>query len=175
MCFWKQFGSVLIFRFRTSCQDAASFPGDAGGGSSGLHGRLDTPIEPVLWPTARTESWRSCLTELPGGIGGVDSPVFFSCKVNSFQFSFMRSRRAIHSSACSGRGMPSHRFSMLARVGFEMAWLEEVGAATVEAAARAITGVLVVEEVAAWRLAWERPARRAREDDRRIIFGGGGE
>lgn len=98
----------------------------------------------------------------------MDSPAFFSCKVNSFQFSFMRSRRAIHSSACSGRGMPSHLFSMLARVGFEMAWLEEVGTAVVEAAVRAITGVLV-----AWRVAWERPARRAREDDRRIILAGG--
>jgi len=47
---------------------------------------------------------------------------FFSCGVNSAQGTFMRSRNAIHRSACSCGGMPSHRFSMLASVGLEMAW-----------------------------------------------------
>lgn len=51
----------------------------------------------------------------------IDVPAFFSWTVSSAQFSFMRSRRAIQSSACSVLGMPSHRFSMLARVGLEMA------------------------------------------------------
>ncbi len=37
--------------------------------------------------------------------------------------------RAIHSSACSCSGMPSHLFSMLASVGLEMAWMAEVDAA----------------------------------------------
>lgn len=45
--------------------------------------------------------------------------------VNSFQLPFMRSRKDIQRSACSCRGMPSHRFSMLARVGLEMAWVDE--------------------------------------------------
>jgi hypothetical protein len=44
--------------------------------------------------------------------------------VSSVQLSFMRSRRAIQSSACSCIGMPSHLFSMLASVGFEMACVE---------------------------------------------------
>lgn len=44
--------------------------------------------------------------------------------MSSAQLPFMRSRRAIQRSACSCRGMPSHRFSMLARVGLEMAWVE---------------------------------------------------
>ena len=48
-------------------------------------------------------------------------PAFFSCNVNSFQSLFMRSRRAIHRSACSCGGIASHRFSMLASVGLEMA------------------------------------------------------
>ena len=51
-------------------------------------------------------------------------PAFFSWRVSSAQLPFMRSRRAIHSSACSVWGMPSHRFSMLARVGLEMACVE---------------------------------------------------
>lgn len=70
----------------------------------------------------------------------VDSPAFFSWTVKSDQFSFMRSRRAIHSSACSCSGMPSHLFSMLARVGFEIAWPAET---TVEAAAREMREVVV--------------------------------
>lgn len=49
-------------------------------------------------------------------------PAFFSCVVNSFQSTFMRSLRAIHSSACSSGAICSHRFSMSARVGLEMAW-----------------------------------------------------
>ena len=58
-----------------------------------------------------------------------DLPAFFSLRVRSDQLSFMRSRRAIQSSACSCMGMPSHLFSMLASVGFEMAWVvEAVGA-----------------------------------------------
>lgn len=128
---------------------------------------VDAPIEAARLPAVHTgEAVGSGRAWIGSSISGVvDSPAFFSWKVNSFQFSFIRSRRAIHSSACSGKGMPSHLFSMLARVGFEMAWLVEEGAAAVEAAARAITGVLLV----AWRLAWERPARRAREDDRRIM------
>lgn len=103
----------------------------------------------------------------PGSIGGSDdaalglvvvhSPAFFSWRVRSAQFSFMRSRRAIHSSACSCRGMPSHLFSMLARVGLEMAW--------VEAAAR----VTMAEEVVAWRPALVTVARRAADVGRRII------
>ena len=58
-----------------------------------------------------------------------DLPAFFSWRVISFQFSFMRSRSDIHNSACSCSGMPSHRFSMLLRVGFEMAWVEAARAA----------------------------------------------
>lgn len=73
----------------------------------------------------------------------------------------MRSRSAIHNSACSCRGMPSHLFSMLARVGFEMAWPVE---AVVEAAARK------TREVVAWRLACERLARSTPDVDSRIIL-----
>lgn len=51
---------------------------------------------------------------------------------------------------------------MLARVGFEMACLEE---AAVEAAAREMRVVVVVG-----RLTWERPARSAPDVDSRIIF-----
>jgi hypothetical protein len=50
------------------------------------------------------------------------SPAFFSCGVNSAHGTFMRSRSAIHRSACSCGGMPSHLFSMFASVGLEMAW-----------------------------------------------------
>lgn len=96
-------------------------------------------------------------TMLCWGSGRVYSPAFFSWSVRSAQFSFMRSRRAIHSSACSCRGMPSHLFSMLARVGLEMAW--------VEAAAR----VTMAEEVVAWRPALVTVARRAADVGRRII------
>lgn len=53
-----------------------------------------------------------------------DVPDFFSWMVSWVQSSFMRSRSCIHSSACSVWGMPSQRFSMLARVGLEMAWVE---------------------------------------------------
>lgn len=49
------------------------------------------------------------------------APAFFSCIVISFQSTFMRSLSDIHKSACSWGGMSSHRFSMLARVGLEMA------------------------------------------------------
>lgn len=65
----------------------------------------------------------------------------------------MRSRSDIHSSACSVCGMPSHRFSMLASVGLEMA--------CVEAAAR---GTVVVVLVA------RRPARRSEVVEVRIIL-----
>lgn len=58
-------------------------------------------------------------------------PAFFSWGVNSVQLTFIRSRRVIHRSACSWGGMVSHRFSISASVGFEMAW---------EVAARACTG-----------------------------------
>ena len=50
-----------------------------------------------------------------------NKPAFFSCKVNSAQLVFMRSLSAIHRSACSCGGMPSHRFSIFASVGFEIA------------------------------------------------------
>ena len=50
-----------------------------------------------------------------------DIPAFFSFMVISVQSTFMRSRRAIHRSACSCGGIASHLFSMLARVGLEMA------------------------------------------------------
>ena len=50
-----------------------------------------------------------------------DLPAFFSWRVSSFQSTFMRSRRAIQRSACSCGGMASHRFSMLASVGLEIA------------------------------------------------------
>ena len=58
------------------------------------------------------------------GDSSIDLPAFFSWAVSSAQLPFMRSRRAIHRSACSWTGMPSHLFSMLASVGFEMAWVE---------------------------------------------------
>lgn len=48
-------------------------------------------------------------------------PAFFSCTVNSFQSTFMRSLKAIHKSACSCGGIASHRFSMLAKVGLLIA------------------------------------------------------
>jgi hypothetical protein len=48
-------------------------------------------------------------------------PAFFSCNVSSDQFTFIRSRRAIQSSACSCGGIASHLFSILASVGFEIA------------------------------------------------------
>lgn len=57
--------------------------------------------------------------------------------------------------------MPSHLFSILARVGFEMAWLAEV----VVDAAREMKVVVV-----AWRLTWERLARSAPDVDNRIIL-----
>lgn len=46
---------------------------------------------------------------------------FFSCTVSSPQDPFMRSLRLIHRSACSLGGMPSHLFSMSARVTLETA------------------------------------------------------
>lgn len=49
----------------------------------------------------------------------------------------MRSRSDIQSSACSVLGIPSHRFSMLARVGFEMAWVEAAALGTMVAGALA--------------------------------------
>jgi hypothetical protein len=49
------------------------------------------------------------------------APAFFSCMVISFQSTFMRSLSDIQRSACSWGGISSHRFSMLARVGLEMA------------------------------------------------------
>lgn len=48
-------------------------------------------------------------------------PAFFSWIVSSCQGTLIRSRRAIQSSACSWTGMPSHRFSILFKVGFEIA------------------------------------------------------
>lgn len=80
-----------------------------------------------------------------------DSPAFFSASVRSFQFSFMRSRRAIHRSACSRDGMLSHLFSMLASVGFEMAWPE--------AARQSVEGFAAVRS-------------RARDDEVRIMVDG---
>lgn len=65
--------------------------------------------------------------------GTQHAPAFFSCMVSSFQLPLMRSRRDIQRSACSCRGMPSHRFSMLARVGLEMAWVDEAREATAAA------------------------------------------
>ena len=54
--------------------------------------------------------------------GQRDSPAFFSCTVNSAQLTFIRSRNAIHRSACSCGGMLSHLFSMFASVGLLIAW-----------------------------------------------------
>ena len=48
-------------------------------------------------------------------------PAFFSCTVNSAQFTFIRSRSAIHRSACSWGGIVSHLFSIFARVGLDIA------------------------------------------------------
>ena len=50
-------------------------------------------------------------------------PAFFSWRVISCQLTFIRSLRAIHRSACCCGGIPSHRFSMPARVGFDIAWI----------------------------------------------------
>ena len=50
------------------------------------------------------------------------APAFFSWCVSSDQLTFMRSRSDIHRSACSCGGMASHRFSISASVGLEMAW-----------------------------------------------------
>ena len=61
---------------------------------------------------------------------GNNAPAFFSWTVSSVQLPFMRSRRAIQRSACSWRGMPSHRFSILASVGLEMAWADAAREAT---------------------------------------------
>jgi hypothetical protein len=67
---------------------------------------------------------------MPSQVGGLreyvskrkeNIPAFFSCSVNSAQFVFILSLSAIHRSACSCGGMPSHRFSMFASVGLEMA------------------------------------------------------
>jgi hypothetical protein len=55
---------------------------------------------------------------------GSNLPAFFSASVSSVQLPFMRSRRAIQSSACSCIGMDSQRFSMLASEGLERAWVE---------------------------------------------------
>lgn len=46
---------------------------------------------------------------------------FFSCTVNSLHEPFIRSLRLIHKSACSLGGIPSHLFSMSARVTLETA------------------------------------------------------
>jgi hypothetical protein len=53
--------------------------------------------------------------------GVVHIPAFFSCRVISFQSTFIRSLNCIQSSACSCGGIPSHLFSIPAKVGFEMA------------------------------------------------------
>jgi hypothetical protein len=50
-----------------------------------------------------------------------DKPAFFSCNVNSAQLTFIRSRNAIHKSACSCGGNVSHLFSIFASVGLEIA------------------------------------------------------
>jgi O-succinylbenzoate synthase len=71
-------------------------------------------------------------------------PAFFSCSVRSDQLSFMRSRRAIHRSACSCMGIPSHLFSMLASVGFEMAWVEAARQARVAVGGRAAARAIVL-------------------------------
>lgn len=54
-------------------------------------------------------------------IVGCCIPAFFSCKVISFQSTFMRSLSCIQSSACSCGGMVSHLFSIPAKVGLDMA------------------------------------------------------
>ena len=53
-----------------------------------------------------------------------DVPAFFSCIVNLCQSSVILSLSFIHKSACSWGGIPSHRFSILARVGFDIACRE---------------------------------------------------
>ena len=65
-------------------------------------------------------------------MASIDSPAFFSWNVKSAQFSFMRSRNDIQSSACSGGGMSSHLFSMFASVGLEMAWVEAAMRETID-------------------------------------------
>jgi hypothetical protein len=86
----------------------------------------------------------------------VYAPAFFSCMVNSFQSSFMRSLSDIHKSACSCGGMSSHRFSMLARVGLEMAcawrvcWIWQTAEAARGTAVRvAVEGMTIAELLAA--------------------------
>lgn len=68
-------------------------------------------------------------------------PAFFSCRVSSFQSTFMRSRSAIHSSACSWGAIASHRFSMLASVGFEMACAQRICCEVCCLRARAVAAV----------------------------------
>lgn len=70
---------------------------------------------------------------------GLYAPAFFSWWVNSDQLAFIRSRSDIHRSACSCGGIVSHRFSMSASVGFEIACaaLAWTGLISIGAAARA--------------------------------------
>lgn len=55
----------------------------------------------------------------PCGPNAIQYAAFFSCNVNSFQSTTIRSLRAIHSSACSWGGMASHLFSIFAKVGLD--------------------------------------------------------
>ena len=76
-----------------------------------------------------------------------DIPAFFSCRLSSCHGAFMRSLRAIHSSACSCTGIDSHLFSIFLRVGFEMAVLEAriwLEAAVVVVCVAPLTILLVV-------------------------------
>lgn len=97
------------------------------------------------------------------------APAFFSCMVISFQSTFMRSLSVIHRSACSWGGMSSQRFSMLARMGLEMAWLWRVCWRHVTAAARGTQR--------AWRVAVdgrsEAELRVARTTEERSMTAGG--
>lgn len=96
--------ALSLFRWTPACT--------AHGAPPGRHGHRAH--------TARGPATEELVSQQPRK--GLDSPAFFSCSVISAQLDFMRSRRAIHRSACSCGGMASHRFSMLARVGVEMAW-----------------------------------------------------
>lgn len=110
---------------------------------------------------------RSVFTPLLGMIWYV--PAFFSCSVNSVQSVFIRSRSAIHTSACSCGGMASHRFSMFASVGLEMAWACRVCCCWHWCRARGVMEAASARDVRA-----EVVVGSWRSSDVRIILGDGG-
>ena len=101
---------------------------------------------------------------------------FFSCMVRSCQSIFIRSLRAIHNSACSWGDMTSHRFSIPASVGLDIACPVLAGRVRCCCMTTAQAGLVDLEGEVAVR----RHGRRykellaARGSERSIVMSGGG-